>query len=46
LFFLINTIAAIAWILTMVQAGLGKYYQLPVVGEAIMRKFVAQPPIK
>ncbi|HEY4387466.1 MAG TPA: hypothetical protein VGN34_23670, partial [Ktedonobacteraceae bacterium] len=46
LFLLINTIAAIAWILGMVQAGLGKYYQLPVVGEAIMRKFVAQPPIK
>jgi uncharacterized membrane protein len=44
---LVNAIAAIAWIVGMVQAGLGKYYQFPLVGSTVMRKFFTPiPPTK
>ena len=42
----VNAIAAIGWILGMVQAGSGKYHQFPLIGNAIMRRFVAPIPTK
>jgi len=46
-FLLVNTIAVIAWVVGMVQAGLGNYYTFPVVGWMIRRKLMPQtPPVK
>jgi uncharacterized membrane protein len=46
IFLLVNIIAAIAWIIGMIQAGLGNYYKLPPFGNLIMRKFVTPVSVK
>ncbi len=45
-FLLVNVIAAIAWIVGMIQAGMGNYYKLPVIGEIVQHKFVGPDPLK
>jgi uncharacterized membrane protein len=42
--FVVNVIAALAWIIGMVQAGSGKYYQLPLIGNMVMRRFILPTP--
>ena len=46
IFLVINTIAAIAWLVGMIQASMGNYYKLPLIGDLVMRRFVTPPSVK